>query len=292
MWPFLKVLVLGADLVCWLTIWHWLLPRTPRTPTPRARPSSPSDPPDSSQWQREALRGDRCQPGEQTRPRGVCWTISASLTFHEELRGALFLSHRAAVGRVVGQRAVVDGEVAHAADALEDVPLVEERATVGNVENMLQKWLCSLLLTYLLEFPSSSLAWEWQWGQSSVFGRTFHKHRIDSGASPSSRMNLLSVLQPFHFHIWIGDLDGQLDLVAFGHLVSRIQFLEEGCVRESVVGFTSAPTAVGQQVPDGRTNLRFSSPPSSSSSAASACLSCLWCHTEKQSSDTPWREPC
>lgn len=45
-------------------------------------------------------------------------------------------------------------------------------------------------------------------------------------------MNFLSILQPFHFNIWIGDLDGQLYLMALCHLVSRVQLLEEGCVSE------------------------------------------------------------
>lgn len=43
-------------------------------------------------------------------------------TFNEELRGAFLLPHLAAVRRVIGQGAVVDGEVAHVADALKDVP--------------------------------------------------------------------------------------------------------------------------------------------------------------------------
>lgn len=46
-------------------------------------------------------------------------------------------------------------------------------------------------------------------------------------------MNFLPVLQPFHLRVWIGDLDGQFDLMAFCHLVRRIQLLQEGCVSES-----------------------------------------------------------
>lgn len=50
------------------------------------------------------------------------WTTAVPLTFNKELRGALLLSHHTAIRRVVCQGAVVDGEVAHVADALEDVP--------------------------------------------------------------------------------------------------------------------------------------------------------------------------
>lgn len=44
------------------------------------------------------------------------------LTFNKELSGAFLLPHHAAVRCVIGQGAVVDGEVAHAANALKDVP--------------------------------------------------------------------------------------------------------------------------------------------------------------------------
>ena len=43
-------------------------------------------------------------------------------TFDEKLSGALLLPHHAGVGCVVSQGTVVDGEVAHVANALEDVP--------------------------------------------------------------------------------------------------------------------------------------------------------------------------
>lgn len=50
------------------------------------------------------------------------WTASVPLTFNKELSGALLLAHHTAIRRVICQGAVVDGEVAHAADALKDVP--------------------------------------------------------------------------------------------------------------------------------------------------------------------------
>lgn len=44
-------------------------------------------------------------------------------TFNKELGGAFLLPHHAAICSIICQRAVVDGEVAHVADALKDVPL-------------------------------------------------------------------------------------------------------------------------------------------------------------------------
>lgn len=52
---------------------------------------------------------------------------------------------------------------------------------------------------------------------------------------PSSWMKFLAVLQPFHLHIWIGNLDGQLYFMSLCHLVSGVQLFEEGCVLK---GFT------------------------------------------------------
>lgn len=177
------------------------------------------------------------------------WTSSVSLTFNKELSGALLLSHHTAIRGVIGQGAVVDGEVAHAADALEDVPWRDglgvggDRRCWKHAAKVVSFALANLLAWVSMQ-GSSSLAWRMKTDKkkkdASAFAAPLKKSWTDSfssstRASPSRRMNFLSVLQPFHFHIWIGDLDGQLDLMAFCHLVSRIQLLEEGCVSESSV---------------------------------------------------------
>lgn len=79
-------------------------------------------------------------------------TSSASLTFDEELGGALLLSDHAAIRGVVCQGAVVDGDVAHVADALKDVPWRDGQSVSDNVQNMLPKWFGLFWQTDLLEF--------------------------------------------------------------------------------------------------------------------------------------------
>lgn len=48
-----------------------------------------------------------------------------------------------------------------------------------------------------------------------------------SKVQPSSQLESLSILQPFHLNIRIGHLDGKLDFMPLCHLIGRIQLLEE-----------------------------------------------------------------
>lgn len=283
-----------------LTIWHWLPPQTLRTPAPPARPSSPSDPPGSSRWRREALQGDRREPGEPNQRQTACWTSSALLTFNKELRGALLLSDHAAVRRVVGQRAVVDGEVAHAADALEDVPL-------GRRLKSERRWKRASNVASFA--PANLLAWvstQVIWRERDNENRHTHTQKKDSSAFAALLINTEVIPVAFTFqsdefpvrssaisrpHLdwrprwpaWSYGLwsPGRQDPASWG----RLRFEEFRLLTRPPLQFTRTCGNV-------RTNRRFSSPLSSSSSAASACLSCRWCRTERQSSDTPRREPC
>lgn len=51
-------------------------------------------------------------------------------TLYKELGGALLLPHHTTVRSIICQRAVVDGEVAHVPNALEDVPWQGDLNTV------------------------------------------------------------------------------------------------------------------------------------------------------------------
>lgn len=59
-----------------------------------------------------------------------------------------------------------------------------------------------------------------------------NRSHITYKVSPSSWMDFLSVLQPFHLNIWIGSLNRQFYSVSLCHLVGRIQLSEERWVSE------------------------------------------------------------
>lgn len=59
-----------------------------------------------------------------------------------------------------------------------------------------------------------------------------NRSHITYKVSPSSWMDFLSVLQPFHLNIWIGNLNGHFYSVSLCHLVGRIQLSEERWVSE------------------------------------------------------------
>lgn len=53
----------------------------------------------------------------------ILYVLDLLNTFNKELSGALLLSHHTAICCIICQGAVVDGEVAHVADTLKDVPV-------------------------------------------------------------------------------------------------------------------------------------------------------------------------
>lgn len=48
-------------------------------------------------------------------------------------------------------------------------------------------------------------------------------------SKPSRFLNFLSIFQPLHLHIFIGNLNCKLYLMSFGHLVGRVQLFQESC---------------------------------------------------------------
>lgn len=85
------------------------------------------------------------------------------------------------------------------------------------------------LNTYLLKlFSINDERREGKKGGKSAFGFVECSLNRIIELSPSSGMKFLAVLQPLHISIGICHLDGQLDFMAFCHLIGRVQLSQEG----------------------------------------------------------------
>lgn len=65
---------------------------------------------------------------------------------------------------------------------------------------------------------------------------------------PSSWLNFLTILQPFHLNLWIRNLNSQFNFLPLWHLIGRIQLFEESCVSEDTYKYNNqillGPSAV------------------------------------------------